>query len=81
MKILVLGLLLLTGCVPTLPLDTLREYKRVLLATKSAYYAACVQLARTPESEGVCIVADTHLNAAVELYAELQRLAELQATE
>lgn len=65
-------LLALTGCVSTLPVDVLREYARVLSATKSAYYATCIQLAQTPETEGRCVIADAHLEAAIELYAELQ---------
>lgn len=67
-----LSLLVLTGCVSTLPSETLREYARTLEATKSAYYAACVQVTQTPESEGLCIVADAHLEAAIELYGDLR---------
>lgn len=72
MKTLFLAAVLFSGCAPVQPIDVLREYSRVLAATKAAYYAACIQVAQTPISEGRCVVADAHLEAAIELYAELK---------
>lgn len=71
MKVLFLSVLF-SGCAPTQPVDVLREYARTLQATRSAYYATCVQAPQTPLSEGHCIVADAHLEAATELFSDLR---------
>lgn len=65
-------LVLFSSCAATLPEHTLREYERVLLATAGAYYAACVQLPPRLEVAAKCIVAETHLTAATELYVDLR---------
>lgn len=70
MRALILCFLL--GCAPSLPSRTLRQYVQTLEATKSAYYTTCIQMRfRSAEQEADCIVADAHLNAAIDLYMQI----------
>jgi len=66
-------LLLLSACTHTTPVETLTEFARVLEATKSAYYITCIQLVtRSPEQDARCLLADVHINTAIDLYMDLR---------